>query len=460
MSYAVIRLMIIIATMMRYKTTTIDVSSAYLHAMLDEPVYVYPPPGFEHLGKVLRLKRALYGLRQSAAVWQKALNSFLVENGYRRSAEDDCMYVSNPKGITQPFTSVPCNLLFPTVGFFTISTTVDDLVIVSQHDADLTKFLTLFKSRFDFRDRGYIKEHVGFTVTGRTEDGEVKISQPRVVDQLLKLTNLTNCNPAALPADNKVYAKHTGEPINMREYMSLIGILNWLVTISRPEIANTVRALSQHQQNPGPEHWDALLNLVRYLKGSRERGVIYRAPLGKRPVILELMAASDAGGGREGDGRFISGWLVGLKIRSAAGGTEPGGSTGLDIGNIFDWKSHKQRKPARGLMDAEATAHAEVLHRITWWRKVFSELGFRQENPTEVLMDNQPLDTGLSRTNHISGLEHMSTSDYIIYDRHNEGISKRVLVPGTSNPADILTKPLQKTKFQESLRIILGERMT
>jgi hypothetical protein len=49
----------------------LDFTTAFLNGPLGEEIYVKKPPGFEHgNGRVMRLNRALYGLKQGASAWQ------------------------------------------------------------------------------------------------------------------------------------------------------------------------------------------------------------------------------------------------------------------------------------------------------------------------------------------------------------------------------------------------------
>ena len=63
-----IRLVISLATQMKWKIYQLDVKSAFLNGYLEEEVYVEQPIGFVvkgHEDKVLRLKKALYDLKQA-----------------------------------------------------------------------------------------------------------------------------------------------------------------------------------------------------------------------------------------------------------------------------------------------------------------------------------------------------------------------------------------------------------
>ena len=84
------------------------------------------------------------------------------------------------------------------------------------------------------------------------------------------------------------------DPVEMERssklpYKSILGQLLYISITSRPDIATAVSACGHYSQNPGKEHWDALLQIVRYLQGTR------KLPLrighaGK----IELNACSDA----------------------------------------------------------------------------------------------------------------------------------------------------------------------
>ena len=68
-----------------------DVKSTFLNGNLKEKVYVHQPPGFAipgKEGKVLRLRKALYGLRQASRAWNAKLDSMLKEIGFEQSPHE------------------------------------------------------------------------------------------------------------------------------------------------------------------------------------------------------------------------------------------------------------------------------------------------------------------------------------------------------------------------------------
>ncbi len=70
-----------------------DVAQAFLKADIDHDIFVYPPKGQGVFpGQLLKLRRALYGGKQSAFLWFSMMNAFLLELGFRASPLDSCLY--------------------------------------------------------------------------------------------------------------------------------------------------------------------------------------------------------------------------------------------------------------------------------------------------------------------------------------------------------------------------------
>jgi hypothetical protein len=74
-----------------------DVKTAYLNAPIDCELYVEQPEGFTMTGKdgeylVYKLRKCLYGLKQSGHNWNSVLHSHLVSEGFIQSQSDSCVY--------------------------------------------------------------------------------------------------------------------------------------------------------------------------------------------------------------------------------------------------------------------------------------------------------------------------------------------------------------------------------
>jgi hypothetical protein len=74
-----------------------NIHTAFLNGELEEEVYMRPPAGAEGLagggGRVLHLKRALYGLRQASRAWNKRLEGELRGKGFVQSDADPALWI-------------------------------------------------------------------------------------------------------------------------------------------------------------------------------------------------------------------------------------------------------------------------------------------------------------------------------------------------------------------------------
>ena len=94
--------------------------------------------------------------------------------------------------------------------------------------------------------------------------------------EILEETDILDCKPIDTPMDlNVKLVLGQGKPIcDPGIYRRLIGKLNYL-TITRPNISFSVSVVSQFLQPPCDNHWDAIIRILRYIKGTLGQGVLY-----------------------------------------------------------------------------------------------------------------------------------------------------------------------------------------
>ena len=118
----------------------INVKSVYLNASLDYEIYVDPQKAFEGKNEnyVWKLKKVLYGLKQGGQTWNKTFYTYLIEQSFKHSLVDSCMYSQNVNN------QISIILLL----------WVDDMLIASKTETDLMKHKTKLNSRFKMTDLG------------------------------------------------------------------------------------------------------------------------------------------------------------------------------------------------------------------------------------------------------------------------------------------------------------------
>ena len=96
------------------------------------------------------------------------------------------------------------------------------------------------------------------------ELGEITINQTAFIETLARRFDVatTSLYPAS-PAAN-LEAKMEGESGGTWAYREAVGGLMWLVVMSRPDIANAVRAVARHSHDPIARHWKAILMIIEY----------------------------------------------------------------------------------------------------------------------------------------------------------------------------------------------------
>ncbi|RVX14106.1 Retrovirus-related Pol polyprotein from transposon TNT 1-94 [Vitis vinifera] len=209
----------------------LDIKNAFLHGDLAEEVYMEQPPGFVAQGEsglVCRLRRSLYGLKQSPRAWFSRFSSVVQEFGMLRSSDQD--------GIQK----------------------------LKQH---------LF-THFQTKDLGKLKYFLGIEIA-QSSSGVV-LSQRKYALDILEETGMLDCKPVDTPMDPNVkLVPGQGEPLgDPGRYRRLVGKLNYL-TITRPDISFPVSVVSQFLQSPCDSHWDAVIRILRYIKSTPGQGVLY-----------------------------------------------------------------------------------------------------------------------------------------------------------------------------------------
>jgi len=140
----------------------LDVKTAFLHGELEEEIYMDQPEGFIVPGKedlVCKLKRFLYGLKQSPRQWYKRFDSFMLSHGFKRSEFDSCVYIKFVNGS-------PIYLLLY----------VDDMLIAAKSKKDIAALKSQLSSEFEMKDLGAAKKILGMEITRDKNSGLLFLS--------------------------------------------------------------------------------------------------------------------------------------------------------------------------------------------------------------------------------------------------------------------------------------------
>jgi hypothetical protein len=187
--------------------------SAFLNGDLKE-VYVHQPLGFAipgKEGKVLRLCKALYGLRQAPRTWNAKLDSTLKGMDFEQSLHRVAINGWGNGGNT---------LL---VGVY-----VDDLVITGTKDAEVAAFKEEMKATFQRSELGPLSFYLGTGV--HQGDSGITLRQTAYAKRVVELAGLTDCNPALTPMEERLKLSRDSmtEEVDATQYRRLVGSLRYL----------------------------------------------------------------------------------------------------------------------------------------------------------------------------------------------------------------------------------------
>ncbi|SGY26804.1 BQ5605_C018g08797 [Microbotryum silenes-dioicae] len=131
-----------------------DFDSAFLNGTMTEMVYMKYPKGWDRpqTGQALRLVKSMYGTKQAPQEWNAAVNSLMVERGYKRSDADSCLYV---KRVDEKF--------------IYITLYVDDGMVASNDQEFLDAEIEAFNKVYKLKRLGPVKLFLGLEFE-RTSD--------------------------------------------------------------------------------------------------------------------------------------------------------------------------------------------------------------------------------------------------------------------------------------------------
>ena len=431
-----IRTLLAISMIHGLESRSIDFVLAFPQATLEESVYTELPYGFDtHNGNdrrfVIKLKKNLYGLKQAGYNWFEHLSKGLHNRGFNPSHVDPCIFYRE-------------NAI--------IITYVDDCIVLYRDKNVFDELVDSLKNgpeKFDLTDEGDINMYLGVEIQmlGKPDPNmprSFEMKQPFLIGRILKLLSIVEGdNSKPTPATKPVLTKDSEGDIRNADwnYRQAIGMLSYLTGSTRPDISMAVNQCARFSNDPKLSHERAVKRIVRYLHGTKDRGIIFN-PDPKRG--LECFVDAD----------FAGGWNI----------LEPGNPdnvlsrTGFVIyyaGCPILWKSKLQTEIALSTTESEYIALSQAMRDVIPMMALLLEINklidlhipkpeihckVFEDNNSCIAVAESPKFT--PRTKHISIKYHHFRS----FVKNKSIIIKHI---GTKEQiADIFTKPLDGALFQ------------
>ncbi|POM61971.1 putative Polyprotein [Phytophthora palmivora] len=410
--FETIRCAILYALQRGWDVMQFDVKTAFLYGDLEEEVYMEQSPGFGEDSPhfICRLRKSLYGLKQSLRVWNKTLHKFLVKIGLERLDSDNGLYVRKVRD--------QVTLL--------LTVYVDDLLVMGPSDvcAEVSQQLA---AEYELTALGPMKYLLGVEILIDRQRRHAIFCQRQYTREVLKRFHMEGCNGVATPEALRAEVSKPSKCDSSPPYRELVGALQYLVSASRPDIAHAVRHLSKYLSNYDHTHYAMAKRVLRHLASTRDYGLVMEYTAATE---VQLVCYADADYANDPDDRkSVSGFVTFVS------------------GNVVSYGSRKQEINAQSTTEAEYMAMNEGTRDLLWLTGLCEELNWVFARP-EIRGDNKSCLYLNAKPGKHSKTKHIQNKFHLV--RHLvEDEQLRTRHVGTKDMiADIMTKPLPREQFE------------
>ena len=395
------RILLTLAAINSWVIETTDIKSAFLQgSKLDRLVYVKPPREADMKGKLWRLEKCLYGLKDASRQWYLKVESKLKELGFQRSKYDLGLFYKIHGG-----------KLIGLIGLH-----VDD-------------FLTCGGKMFKMQVLPQLLKH--FQV-GKSESGDFMYTGYKLVQnnhgiKLDQVDYVSNINVPVLDAER---LKQKDQPMSQEElsgFRGMVGTLNWTVGNTRPDLTFDMISLSTRFKGGNIEDLiaanKALVNL--------QRNAAFITISNVQPVQqCEIWCFSDAAFRNLNDGVDSAGGYVILVVNTHSGLCAP-----------IDWKANKIKRKVTSTLAAETLSLGAALDAAVGVKDMIAEItNNRVMLQIKAIVDNKSCRDAVYSTTSVTE-RRLRAEIAVIKEYEEEKIITEVKwIRGQYMLADIMTK--------------------
>jgi hypothetical protein len=453
-----LRMLLFLAELNNLQTWATDIGNAYLEAKTSEKVYVIAGPEFGALqGHTLIIFKALYGLRTSGLRWHERFSIVLKSEGFSPCIAEPDIWMRANEGVYEY-----------------IAVYVDDLAF-AMHDPEAFSKILCDKHKFKLKGTGEIAFHLGCDFY-RDADGVLCMQPRKYIDKMIAgYERMFGEKPKQLAQSPLEKSDHPELDISelldhegVQQYQSLVGSMQWAVSLGRFDIATAVMTLSGFRAAPREGHLERAKRVVGYLSKMKHAVIRFRVdmpdlsdledieydwehsvygdveealphnapePLGKPVMLIHYV-----------DANLLHDMLTGRSVTGI-----------LHFLNQcpIEWFSKKQATVETATYGSEFVAARTTVEQAIDLRATLRYLGVPIQGKSYMFGDNESVVGSSTRFDAKLHKRHTILS----FHRVREAIAAKIVgffhIPGCLNPADVLTKHWAYSQVWKHLRPIL-----
>ncbi len=443
-----LRIVCFLAELNGLELTGGDIGNAHLEARTKEKVCFRAGPEFGPLeGHMFVIDKALYGLRSSGQRWHAKFADTLRALGFVPTYADADVWIRDAGDVYEY-----------------VVVYVDDILTALKNPAEFYSQLQSDPYNYKLKNVEEPKHHLGGDFF-RDKDGTLcygaQTYVKRMVDNYkMMFGELPQEYHAPMEKGDAPEFDDTPlcGPDGIQKYQSLLGAVQWTISLCRLDVCQAVMSLSRFRAAPREGHLERLKRLIGFLKKRAGGAIRFRTEIpqheemfGAEGVRYDWMESIYGRPAEEVDPRaptpkgktvrttsFCDANLLHDQVtgRSASGLFEMLNKTPID------WKSCRQNQVETATYGSEFMAARQAVERIQDLRYTLRSFGVPLEKEAWLFGDNKSVVTS-------STIPHSTLSkrwNALSYHKVREAVAGGWLrfefIPGTENPADILTKPL------------------
>ncbi len=436
-------MLVFIAELNGMTTWATDVGNAYLEAKTAEKVYIIAGPEFgEREGHTLVIYKALYGLRTSGLRWHERFADCLRDLGFLPSKNEPDIWMRRNEDLYEY-----------------VAVYVDDLAIVVKDPEKLTDTL-IQRYKFKLKGTGPIEYHLGCDFF-REENGTMCQAPRKYIEKLMEsYERMFGSKPRQTVSSPLEKGDHPEldeseflSPSDVTKYQSLIGSLQWAVSIGRLDITTAVMTMSGFRVAPRQGHLDRVKRIVGYLAKMRHAFLRFRieepdySTLSKPKFDWEKTVYGDVKELIPDDAPEPLGKPVTLThyvdanlYHDMATGRSVTGILHLLNKTPIDWFSKKQATVETATYGSEFVASRICVEQVIDIRLTLRYLGVPIRETSYMFGDNESVTNSSSRPHAKLHKRHNALSFHKVREAVASGMIEYHHIPGEINPADILSK--------------------
>ncbi|KAE9033053.1 hypothetical protein PR001_g10331 [Phytophthora rubi] len=392
------RMLVALAAVLHLQLYGGDINTAYLNAQLAIRQYLKSIEGFpcEINGHVYVVLKALYGLRQSGREWNSELNRWCLDHGYQRSLTEPCLYYR-----------------FEGEVIMLVLVYVDDITVATNCEESKCKLFEELDKAYGLKDQGLLSEYLGIEVE-QTSD-TVTLRQGKYAREVLETFGYDNAHAVGNPMEANVRLVPLGddeESDTSFEYRKAIGMLMYLATGTRPDLAYAVGQLNRFVSKPSNKHVAVPDSVMQ-------------------------------------DGYCDSDWANDPASRKS--------TTGFVFtlaGGAVSWMSRRQSIVALSTAEAEYVAACEAAMEAVATSNILQEVLPQRSVKLKLGVDNQAAHVLATNPTYSRRTRHIELRWHFVREQVEKGTIDLHKVKGAENPADAFTKPLDKLRLNDLLWLV------